>query len=202
MSAQRSLHGDQSRVEPLASSVPSPLPRAARSRRDQEDRVRHPRHRAAHGVRQPAREVDEAALELLRHALEVQDHGLVLLDAVADLLGVVEPAGLDHVHPGGGRRHRPHDRGRDTVTPDWAARRAGAAAPPARRRSGPGARCTSRSGRDRRTATVRDQGGRRPTGARHRRGPRTARHVPIGGVGPRVSGCWSVYAWSGAAAEP
>ena len=38
-------------------------------------------------------------------ALEVEDDRLVRLDPVADLLGVVEPVGLDDVDLGRGRRH-------------------------------------------------------------------------------------------------
>src|SRR5437879_5719469 len=80
-------------------------------RREQEDLVGDPLHLAAESVGEPAGEVDEAAREVAVAALEVHDDRLVHLQLVADLLGIVEPAGGDDVNLGGLRGDRPHDCG-------------------------------------------------------------------------------------------
>src|SRR5438105_14683414 len=65
------------------------------SRREQEDLVGDPLHPAVERVGEAAGEVDQALGELLVGPLQVQDHRHRVLEAVGDLLGVVEAA-RDH----------------------------------------------------------------------------------------------------------
>src|SRR3954449_7960774 len=73
------------------------------ARREEVDPIGDPRHRPSGRVGEPAREVDEATAQLGGDGLQVEDYRLVRLEAVADLLDVVEAARDDHVHPGRGR---------------------------------------------------------------------------------------------------
>src|SRR5688572_22887447 len=68
-------------------------------RGEQEDLVGDPLHPTVERVRQTAREVDQPLRELLVGALEIQDHRDVLLEAVGDLLRVVEAPRDHEVHP-------------------------------------------------------------------------------------------------------
>src|SRR5262245_53260892 len=61
-------------------------------RGEQEHLVGHALHAAVQRVGEAAREVDQPLRELLVGALEVEDHGDPLLEAVGDLLRVVEAA--------------------------------------------------------------------------------------------------------------
>ena len=66
--------------------------------RQQEDLVGDALHAAVQGVREAAGEVDQPLRELGVDALQVEDHGRVVLEAVGDLLRVVEAARDDEVH--------------------------------------------------------------------------------------------------------
>src|SRR6476619_8592295 len=73
-------------------------------RRQEEDLVGDPLHPAVERVREPAGEVDQPLGELRVGGLEVQDHGDAVLEAVGELLRVVEAAREDEVDT---RRGRP-----------------------------------------------------------------------------------------------
>src|SRR6185503_10878915 len=60
------------------------------ARREQEDPVRDALHAPVERVGETAREVDESLRELRVRALEVDDHGNLRLEAIGDLLRVVE----------------------------------------------------------------------------------------------------------------
>src|SRR5437763_5254166 len=77
------------------------------SRGEQEDLVRDALHAAVERVREPAGEVDQPLRQLLVAALEVEDHRHPVLEAVGDLLRVVEAARQDEMH----LRHRRHGGG-------------------------------------------------------------------------------------------
>src|SRR5947207_9791142 len=68
------------------------------ARRQEEDLVRDALHAAVERVGQAAREVDQPLREVLIGALQVQDDGDRLLEAVGDLLRVVEAARQDEVN--------------------------------------------------------------------------------------------------------
>src|SRR4051794_21115121 len=68
------------------------------ARREHEHLVGDPLHAAVERVGQPAREVDEALRQVRVDALEVEDHRHGVLEAVGDLLGVVEGLRDDEVH--------------------------------------------------------------------------------------------------------
>src|SRR5579862_525652 len=77
------------------------------SRREQKHLVGDALHAAVERVRETAREVDQALRELRVRTLEIQDHRNSLLEAVRDLLGVVEAARQHQVNADRVRiRHR------------------------------------------------------------------------------------------------
>src|SRR5581483_1656989 len=69
------------------------------SRREEEYLVGDALHAAVQGVGEPAREVDQPLRQLGVGALQVEDHGHPPLEPIRDLLGVVEAAREDEVHP-------------------------------------------------------------------------------------------------------
>src|SRR6266576_1279121 len=68
------------------------------SRREQEDLVPDPLHASVEPVGEAAGEVDQALGQLLVGALQVEDHRHRPLEAVGDLLGVVEAARDHQMH--------------------------------------------------------------------------------------------------------
>src|SRR5919199_98155 len=92
---------DRSRlVEEALLDQPRPLLRRDLdvARRQHEDLVGDPLHAAVERVGETRREVDEALGEVGLRALQVEDHRDAVLEAVGDLLGIVEALRNDEVH--------------------------------------------------------------------------------------------------------
>src|SRR5436190_3024858 len=75
------------------------------SRGEQEDLVRDSLHAAVERVREPAGEIDQPLRQLLVAALEIEDDRHPVLEAVGDLLRVVEAARQDEMHLDRSGRH-------------------------------------------------------------------------------------------------
>src|SRR5664279_5914127 len=73
-------------------------------RRQQEDLVSDALHAAVQRIREAASEIDQALRELLVGALQIEDHRHAFLEAVRDLLGVVEAAGQHEMDARGAAR--------------------------------------------------------------------------------------------------
>src|ERR671927_95053 len=71
------------------------------ARGQQENLVRDALHAAVEGVREAAREVDQALRKLLLGRLQIQDHRDPVLEAIRDLLGVLERVRDDKMHADG-----------------------------------------------------------------------------------------------------
>src|SRR5918912_1730761 len=69
--------------------------------REEKDLVGDALHATVERVGETAGEVDQPLRQLGVSRLEVEDHGDAVLEAVGDLLGVVEAAREDQVDPGG-----------------------------------------------------------------------------------------------------
>src|SRR5215204_212649 len=73
-------------------------------RREQEHLVGDALHAAVERVAEPAGEVDQPLRQVLVGALQIEDHRRAVLEAVGDLLGVVEAPRDDEMYSDGGAR--------------------------------------------------------------------------------------------------